>query len=147
MDRHDDEYPRAKDADEGREGFGDDMGTRVGRPDPGKGEGSGRESTHQGSEPSSQPVKEGLEGAAMDDEGDGKSEHPPEGKTGMGSEAAEGMHSAKGGRLPADSSGVESAGDEIGSRAGSDRRGSEPLEHRQRERSSHYGGEGGKPRQ
>jgi hypothetical protein len=41
--------------DERREGFGDDQGTRIGRPDVTRG-------------PSSQPVKEGLEGAIFEED-------------------------------------------------------------------------------
>ena len=55
-----DERQRAQGADAGREGYGDDGGTRVGRPDTGRGADAGRG-------PSSQPVKEGLEGAIFDD--------------------------------------------------------------------------------
>ena len=54
-----DRQPRDPDADRGREGFGDDGGARVGRPDP------AQAGQHTG--PSSQPVKEGLEGAIFED--------------------------------------------------------------------------------
>jgi hypothetical protein len=45
-------------------GFGDDQGTRVGRPDAPRRE----EGTSNAAGPSSRPVKEGLEGAILEDE-------------------------------------------------------------------------------
>ena len=54
-----DRQPRDPEADRGREGFGDDGGARVGRPDP------AQAGQHTG--PSSQPVKEGLEGSIFED--------------------------------------------------------------------------------
>lgn len=140
-DRHEDERgdgrQRAPGADAGREGFGDDGGTRVGRPDAARG-------ADAGAGPSSQPVKEGLEGAVF--EGGGRdSRGPRTANTGAGGEAAEGMHDAQGDRAPGDRSGVEE--DDAGStRGGQARRGSEPLEHREQEHKSGYGGEGGAPR-
>lgn len=114
-----DERQRAQGADAGREGYGDDGGTRVGRPDTGRG-------ADAGTGPSSQPVKEGLEGAVF--EGD-------EGGTGAGSEAAQGIEGARDGK--------EGAG---GTRGGASRLGSEPLANREQEHKSGYGGEGGAPR-
>ena len=70
--RSGDEQRRTPEGDRGREGFGDDAGTRVGRPDPARGA-----ERHTG--PSSQPTKEGLEGAIFEgDEGeqDAREERP-----------------------------------------------------------------------
>jgi len=58
---------RPQDMGSGREGFGDDGGTRVGRPDPARG-------ADAGTGPSTQPVKEGLEGAVFEDDADGGEE-------------------------------------------------------------------------
>ena len=101
-DRFDDSR-RAAGADANREGYGDDGGTRVGRPDPGR-------RADAGSGPSSQPVKEGLEGGVFEGEGGAN--------TGAGGEAAQGIHDANEGGSP---------------RGGTPRRGSEPLEGREQE--------------
>ena len=130
-------------AREGREGFGDDGGTRVGRPDPAKG-------ADVSTGPSSQPVKEGLEGAVFEEEEDG-AENPnarnASGRgrpTGAGSEAAEGTHDAMHGQGPSSRTSADQA---AGGTAGDDaRRGSEPLTGREREHESGYGGRGGSPR-
>jgi hypothetical protein len=114
-DRFDDSR-RAAGADANREGYGDDGGTRVGRPDPGR-------RADAGSGPSSQPVKEGLEGGVFEGEGGAN--------TGAGGEAAQGIHDANEGGSP---------------RGGAPRRGSEPLEGREQEHKGSYGGEGGAPR-
>ena len=59
----------------------------------------------------------------------------PRGKTGAGSEAAEGIHGSNGNpsEEPATEDGVE-------------RLGSEPLKHRETEHKSGYGGEGAEPK-
>ena len=62
-DRSESGQQRSEGADRGREGFGDDGGTRVGRPSPA--EGADEHAGHTG--PSSQPVKEGLEGSIFED--------------------------------------------------------------------------------
>ena len=51
-----------------RGGYGDDQGTRVGSPDPGSADGSEREGRGPHTGPSTQPVKEGLEGAVLEDD-------------------------------------------------------------------------------
>ena len=51
-----------------RGGFGDDQGTRVGQPDRGAGDESERAGRGKHTGPSSQPVKEGLEGAILEDD-------------------------------------------------------------------------------
>ena len=117
-----DDGQRAAGADAGREGYGDDGGTRVGRPDTGRG-------ADAGTGPSSQPVKEGLEGAVF--EGD-------EGGTGAGSEAAQGIQGAK------DAKGGK--GGKGGTEGDANRMGSEPLTNRDQEHKSVYGVEGGAPR-
>ena len=118
-----DERQRAEGADAGREGYGDDGGTRVGRPDAGR-------TSDAGSGPSSQTTKEGLEGAIFEGEGGAN--------TGAGSEAAQGIHGAQ-----ESGAGQGSGGGSLG---GNDRMGSEPLANRQQEHKSGYGGEGGSPR-
>ena len=136
---------RPASADRGREGFGDDGGSRVGRPDPAKGA-----DRHTG--PSSQPVKEGLEGAVFEGEQDahGRDRVPRSasstgrGATGAGAEAAEGTHGAQGNRASREESGVDESADST--RGGADRRGSEPLADREDEHVSGYGGAGGQPK-
>jgi len=66
---------------------------------------------------------------------------PERGKTGAGAEAAEGLHSTDG-RDPQDKSGVESTS--TGESA--ERSGSEPLQHRDAEHKSGYGGEKSQPK-
>ena len=136
--------------DEGRRsdgGFGDEGGTRVGRPATGP----------EGTGPSSQPVKEGLEGAIFeDDETSGGSRGGGPGNTsrgkstGAGGEAAEGLHAAKG-RPQGDETAThqrESEQREGGDSTlgGNDRLGSEPLHGRTTEHKGSYGGEGAEPR-
>ena len=58
-----DKQQRAPEGDRGREGFGDDGGTRVGRPDPAQ-----AADKHTG--PSSQPAQEGLEGSIFEGDED-----------------------------------------------------------------------------
>ena len=64
------------------------------------------------------------------------------GKTGVGSEASEGIHGANADRDESDASSLE------GKSTGRDgeRSGSEPLKDREQEHHSRYGGEGGEPK-
>ena len=120
-----------------REGFGDDAGTRIGSPDPGR----ARENF---AGPSSAPDDEGLEGSILSDEGETR-RGTESARTGAGSEAAEGMH-AVGGRDQTEKSAVENAADRQGDGDEGARSGSEPLEGRKTEHRGSYGGEGGEPR-
>lgn len=129
MDDRKNEKARPSAADRGREGFGDDQGTRVGRPDAAKGA-----SGHTG--PSTQPVDQGLEGAILDDSG--------RGGTGAGAEAAEGTEGAQQHRSASDRSSVDASSSST--RGGADRRGSEPLADRDEEHVSGYGGAAGQPK-
>ena len=125
---HSGDEQRRSAAGDRREGFGDDGGARVGRPDPSGGadQGAGRDDEGHSLGPSSRPVKEGLEGSVMDDEGDAK-DRARTGETNAGSEAARGLH-------------------EAGSARDDDSHGSEPLEERTREHETNYGGKMGEPR-
>ena len=100
------------------EGFGDDQGTRVGRPD----------SAGPNAAPST-----------------GTGVRVGEESTGAGSEAAEGIHSTKG-HDPKEKSSVEHAHGEPGRGEGAGLSGSEPLRHRETEHKSGYGGEGAEPK-
>lgn len=124
----------------GREGFGDDGGTRVGRPDPARG-------ADASTGPSSQPVSEGLEGSVFEDESDDRSDaRTASGQpTGAGAEATEGKHDAMRDRSPSKNTGADAATDQTGSK-GDSRRGSEPLTGSQAEHESGYGGKMGEPR-
>lgn len=106
--------------DESREGFGDDAGTRVGRPDEGR------------------AANDAAKGAGT----------PSQGKsTGAGGEAAEGIHGAgTSSRDESDRTRVNSR--EIGREDEGTRElaGSEPLQKRNQEHKGSYGGEGGAPR-
>lgn len=117
-------------------GFGDEGGTRIGRPEPGV---TASPSTGTG-------VPDGEEGSILEGEPSRRrmttSDH---GSTGAGAEAAEGMHSAKG-RSPSERSGVEHAHGEPGRGEGAGLPGSEPLRHRETEHTSGYGGEGAEPK-
>jgi hypothetical protein len=95
------------------------------------------------------------------DTGDPSARNQSRGATGAGSEAAEGLHSADGGRDPSDRSALESqptgrgASESTGTRGGSnsrgerstgeERSGSEPLVDRETEHRSGYGGSAGQP--
>lgn len=119
-------------------GFGDDGGTRVGRPDPERNEahpatGTGTPGAIEGS------ILEGEEsrrGMTTSDRGN----------TGAGAEAAEGVHSAKADRSPGGRSAVEHAHGEPGRGEAAGRSGSEPLRHRETEHTSGYGGEKAEPK-
>lgn len=83
------------DSNSDRRGFGDDQGTRVGEPTPGKPDEPGHQGEEQGEATNGEP------------------------RTGAGSEASRGIRGAnEGGTGP----------------------GSQPLEHRDEEHQSHYGG-------
>jgi hypothetical protein len=118
-------------------GFGDDAGTRVGRPDPGASDAG--PSTGSGT-----PV--GEEGSILEGEKSRRGMTASDrGSTGAGAEAAEGLHSAEG-RSQQERSGVEHAHGEPGRGEGAGLSGSEPLRHRETEHKSGYGGEGAKPK-
>ena len=122
------------------EGFGDDGGTRVGRPDnpqranaaPGTGTGSEIPDAEEGSILDGEESRRGM--TASD-----------RANTGAGAEGAEGIHSAKG-RNESERSGVEHAHGEPGRGEGAGLSGSEPLRHRDSEHKSGYGGEGSSPK-
>lgn len=117
-----------------REGLGDDMGTRVGRPDQARRAPLGDANSHAG--PSTNSSDHDLEGSIL--EGADTQRGADEGQsTGMGAEGTQGIHNAQqqAGTLDKD----------IRDQAGM--RGSEPLVGR--EESAHksgYGGEVGQPR-
>lgn len=117
-------------ADGGREGFGDDQGTRVGPPTPGEQPDADRRPDHL-----SRSFR--LSGADGDDE---------DAETGSGAEAAEGIHTTEQ-REPQDRSALEDVdtGRSRPDEASVERAGSEPLG-RERQHQSGYGGEGGKPK-
>lgn len=123
---------RTKEADAVREGFGDDQGTRVGRPTPGAEGDADRRPDH---------LSRGfrLSGADGDEEDTGTG-------TGAGAEAAEGIHTTEK-RDPQDTSALEDVdtGRARPDEASVDRAGSEPLG-REREHESGYGGKGGEPK-
>lgn len=117
-------------------GFGDEGGTRVGRPDP--------DATASPSTGTGVPV--GEEGSILEGEESRRGMTASDrGSTGAGAEAAEGMHSSKG-RSPHERSGVEHAHGEPGRGEGAGLSGSEPLRHRETEHKSGYGGEGAEPK-
>lgn len=105
---------------EGREGFGDDAGTRVGRPDEGR----------------------AAAGPSQD------AGTPSQGKsTGAGGEAAEGIHGAgTSSRNESDRTSVDSKETGREDRGTRELAGSEPLQKRNQEHKGSYGGEGGTPR-
>jgi hypothetical protein len=141
-----------------REGFGDDQGTRIGSPDPGR----PRSEEPRGEEPggaAQPPETEGLlagsasgrdtdateaqarreRGTTREDTGAG-SEAP----SGMGAEAAEGIHGAQG-RAQNARTGVSAPRDSDGE--GPERVGSEPLRATQPTHQGGYGGEMGQPKE
>jgi hypothetical protein len=119
----------------GREGLGDDQGTRVGRPDPARPNESGRAgSAHDVGSDQYLSRTGGSEGTASE-----WRNNTGEQSTGSGAEAAEGVHAAGGDRDAAKRKTVDS--DEIAERTGS-----EPLpDARAGEHRSGYGGSGGAP--
>ena len=120
---------RDEHADAHRKGFGDDQGTRVGSPTPGRERDGIREPSH-------------LSESIGEDEG-GSEQHR---STGAGAEAAEGEH-ARRARNPGDRSALEDVdtGRARPDEATEERAGSEPLG-REREHVSGYGGAGGAPK-
>jgi hypothetical protein len=134
-----------------RDGFGDDAGTRVGRPDaPAPDDRSMARLSEESVQDEDSPR---IEGSVLDERDDsaargsrrpdgsdmsgGTNDHAQRAQAGMGSEASEGMHGAQRGGASIRGGTDEEAGD---------RPGSEPLAGRQREHKSGYGGEGGEPR-
>jgi hypothetical protein len=118
------------------EGFGDDQGTRVGRPDPGGA--SAAPSTGTGS-------PDAEEGSILEGEDSRRGMTASDrGSTGAGAEAAEGVHGAK--REPRERSSAERAHGEPGRGEGAGLSGSEPLRHRETEHKSGYGGDQGEPK-
>jgi len=137
-----------------REGFGDDGGTRVGRPDA---PAPDDRSMARLSDESVDDTGPRIEGSILDDDtagegtgggrnaqrADGSStagrtnDHAIRAQAGMGSEASEGVH------------GAQQAGSEVQGgtdEQSDDQSGSEPLAGRRMEHKSGYGGEGGAPR-
>jgi hypothetical protein len=130
-----------------RDGYGDDQGTRVGRPD----DPDRRDDEMQDDSGASSPSQKGLEGSILDDDdessrgrgstasGGSRAHDASRSQTGAGGEAAEGLHST-GGREQRARSGMEevqSSGDDPGS---------EPIRGRTHEHKGGYGGEKGEPR-
>ena len=114
-----------------RAGLGDDQGTRVGSPTPGgakQGTGHGDALNEQG-------------GAAQRPNVGDQSSPARNKRSGAGSEATEGIHSADGDRSESDRSALEGKNTGTESGAGSsDRAGSEPIDSHDREHRSSYGG-------
>jgi len=125
---------------EGRrdEGFGDDAGTRVGRPD---------EPRRANAAPSTgTDVPDGVEGSILEGEDSRRGMTASDrANKGAGAEAAEGMHATHGKR-PEEASAVERAHGEPGRGEGAGLSGSEPLRHRETEHKPGYGGEQDNPR-
>lgn len=112
-----------------REGFGDGQGTRVGKPDAGRSDEGGRMgAAGTDGNAGDRGVSRGADAVSADK------------STGAGAEAAEGVHGLEeqgSGKKPGDHRGKANAG--------SNDQGSEPLEGRNREHRSGYGGSGGEP--
>jgi hypothetical protein len=152
-----------------REGFGDDGGTRVGRPD------APIPDDRSMARLADQQDSEGIEGSVLGDtsagaratrRADGSSmsegqashqgqgshdtkhrtnDHTQRAESGMGGEANRGVEGAqRGGASIPHGTDEESSGG--GGSAHTDRAGSEPLSGREREHKPSYGGEGGSPR-
>jgi hypothetical protein len=118
-------------------GFGDEQGTRVGRPDPDRAAAAPSSATN---------VPNGEEGSILEGEESHRGMSTSDrANSGAGAEAAEGIHSTKG-RSQQDRSGVEHAHGEPGRGEGAGLSGSEPLRHRETEHKSGYGGEHGEPK-
>lgn len=119
------------------EGFGDDGGARVGRPD---------DTSREAAPSSGTGVPDGEEGSILEGEASRRGMTASDrANTGAGAEAAEGIHGSKGQR-PQERSGVEHAHGEPGRGEGAGLSGSEPLRHREGEHKSGYGGEMGEPK-
>ncbi|HEX6060052.1 MAG TPA: hypothetical protein VFZ11_13660 [Gemmatimonadaceae bacterium] len=122
--------------DERSSGYGDDQGTRVGRPEAGR----------AGETPNDYPGA-GKQGEARR-AAEGSDSGTP--RSAMGSEAAEGIHGARDAKedgrdasAPSSLSETETGRESV---EGTERSGSEPLVERERENTSSYGGAGGEPR-
>ena len=115
-----------------REGFGDDQGARVGRPDQARRAPLGDAAEHAG--PSTDTSEHDLEGSILD--GADTRRGTENSSTGAGAEGAKGIEDANDQRGPLDREQREQAG----------MRGSEPLTDRGNEHKPSYGGEGGAPR-
>ena len=142
MDRKDrSDYLSGDENSRGRGDMGDAGGARVGGPTAAPREASeGERGASKG--PSSQPVKEGLEGAIFEGSQAGSSGAKGGGQSlGAGSEASRGTHEKQGQDASTGSCGAEGGSP----RGGSDRLGSEPLG-RDREHLSGYGVKGGAPK-
>jgi len=133
-----------------RGGLGDDQGTRVGSPDSGGRGASASRGASRG--PSTQPVKEGLEGSILEGES-GYGDAQKKGRsTGAGAEASEGIHGASSRR--GESSRTSATNARTGSRETSssstrstkDRSASEPMRGSEHQHVSGYGGAGGAPK-
>jgi hypothetical protein len=123
----------AGDQSSSREGFGDDMGTRVGRPDQARRAPLGDTQEHAG--PSTGTSEHDLEGSILDGAETRRGTENSE-STGMGGEGAQGIHNVQQQRGTLDQDQRQQSG----------MNGSEPLEGRGSEHKGSYGGEGGTPR-
>jgi len=151
-----------------RQGFGDDGGTRIGRPD------APSPDDRSMARLADQQDSEGIEGSALGDQAagarathraDGSSmsegqgshqgqgshdtkprtnDHTQRAESGMGGEANRGVENAQRGASVPHGTDEESSGG--GGSAHTGRPGSEPLTGREREHKPSYGGEGGSPR-
>ena len=118
-----------------REGFGDEQGARVGRPDQARRAPLGDSHTHVG--PSTDTSEHDLEGSVLEGaEARRDTDDEPGGGTGAGAEGAQGIHDAQTQKGTLDHDQREQAG----------MSGSEPLQDRGSEHKGSYGGEGGSPR-
>lgn len=118
-----------------RDGFGDDQGARVGRPDQARRAPLGDSNTHVG--PSTDTSEHDLEGSVLAGaESRRNTDDEPGGSTGAGAEGAEGIHGAGEQKGTLDQEQREQAG----------MSGSEPLQDRGGQHKGSYGGEGGSPR-
>ncbi|MGH7665549.1 MAG: hypothetical protein ACRENI_14860 [Gemmatimonadaceae bacterium] len=147
MTGHDDDdakHPESREQPE-RDGFGDDQGTRVGAPDP---HANADEAMHGIS--ATRPVSNAMRASGKAGSSTGSTSKAGGRPTGSGAEAAEGIHNK--GRAAANRERKQEA--RHGVDAGRDQPnetpptqvGSEPLEERNTEHKSGYGGEGGKPK-
>ena len=125
--------------DKGRQGLGDDQGTRVGSPDPARSTGS----EYPG--PSTGADANALEGSIMEEDSGSRGD-AAEGATGAGAEAAQGMHTATDANREQQRTGGRptSTGQRQPGEAGWS--GSEPLRETSQPHTSGYGGHGGEPR-
>lgn len=144
MSDRDENRERSEQADAGRKGFGDDQGTRIGAPTPG-GE---RDRAPKPDHLNTSFRVSGVEGDVGHAGHVGDEGNEGDAETGIGAEAAEGMHASRE-RGPRHE---KAAGDVDTGRSRHDEAtvdpdpaGSEPLG-REREHKSGYGGDGGTPK-